>query len=221
MRSSRKLALIAACAVILTAFSTPAFASQGASPPTPPSSSASEATDIPTSQTAPMYVVRYDTAVAEANGYKIVTNADGSQDSVPVTDAAKAEAATTLKAKAEFEAAHTSHLVATPYGDAYGNCGQSWINAIKQPGNWVGYQTGYTVFGMVQDSQWDVHAYGFISSNSILLQPGGNSGSWSTEGGIGGVVGPGHAYINVPTSFAILTNGKVCWSGGPESNDYG
>ena len=38
-----------------------------------------------------MVVAGYDAEVAEANGFKIVTHADGSQESVPVTAAAAAQ----------------------------------------------------------------------------------------------------------------------------------
>lgn len=37
-----------------------------------------------------MYITGYDEAVAEANGFKIVTYYDGSWESVPVTEKAKA-----------------------------------------------------------------------------------------------------------------------------------
>lgn len=44
------------------------------------------------SSTAPMYIIGYDKAIAEANGFTIVVDPDGTQHSVPVTKKAQAQA---------------------------------------------------------------------------------------------------------------------------------
>jgi hypothetical protein len=156
--------------------------------------------------TMPMTVVGYDEKVAEANGYQIVTHDDGSQESVPVTAAAKTEQAAADAARAQAR------------GEVDGDCGSSWINALKKENDTVAFSTGYVVFGAVVDSQWQVIANGFISGNSVTLYPGSNSGTWSTEGALPSVIGPGIASVGIASSFAILAGGQVCYSGGPSAS---
>lgn len=157
----------------------------------------------------PMTVVGYDAHVAEANGYQIVTNPDGSQSSVPVTDEAKAQQAAADAAKADYKSDVSAR------GVVDGDCGSSWISAAKQANDTVAYQTGYIVWGAVVDSQWTVVATGFISGNSVVLHPGANGGTWETEGAVYNVVGPGVAGVTTGSSFAVLVGGQVCHSGGP------
>jgi len=58
-----------------------------------PTAANAATTAEPTRDYFTMTVGGYDAAVAEANGYQIITNEDGTQESVPVTAAAKARAA--------------------------------------------------------------------------------------------------------------------------------
>jgi hypothetical protein len=169
-----------------------------------------EPTTDSSSASAPMTVVSYDAAVAEANGYQIVTNPDGTQSSIPVTDEAKAQQAAADAAKAEYESGGVSAR-----GVVDGDCGSSWISASKIANDTVAYQTGYIVWGAVVDSQWTIVATGFITGNSVTLHPGANAGTWETEGGVNNVVGPGVAGVTTGSSFAVLAGGQVCYSGGP------
>lgn len=155
--------------------------------------------------------------VAEANGYQILTAPDGTQSSVPITEEAIAQRAAADAAKVSAQSEAPAGLP-TPNGTVDGDCGSSWINAVKQANNTVAYSTGYIVFGAVVSSQWQVVASGFVSGNSVLLNPGPNSGTWETEGALYNVVGPGLAYVTVATSFAVLASGQVCYSGGPSAS---
>jgi hypothetical protein len=165
----------------------------------------------------PMTVGGYDADIAEANGYQIVTNPDGSQSSVPITEDAKAQQAAAEAAKAEYYQDQNTNDGMAPLGVVDGNCGSSWINATKQANDTVAYQTGYVVWGAVVDSQWDVVATGFISGSSVRLYPIPNSGTWATEGALYNVIGPGIANVTIATSFAVLASGQVCYSGGPSA----
>lgn len=159
----------------------------------------------------PMVVAGYDAKVAEANGFKIVTHADGSQESVPVTGAAAAQhkRADQLRA-ADQKSVGTSAALTV--------CGDSWLSGAKVDNNVVVFQTGFIVYRAAYEHTWTVYATGAITGNSWSTSgPGPASGNRSWEGGIGNVIGPGIA--GVPwgswSASVILVDGTVCWSDGP------
>jgi hypothetical protein len=199
-------------AVAMALFGTLGFAA--------PANAAAITTPPPTqtiSNVAPMVPDGFRADVAAADGYRIVTNADGSQSSVPVTANAIAQQATADAARAR-NAAMASPGRVSPDNEVSGDYGSSWISAVKKANNTVAYSTGYVVFGYVESSQWEPEAAGFISGNSVLLHPKANSGTWSTEGILTNVVGPGFAYVNPISSFAVLASGQVCASGAPTAS---
>lgn len=62
--------------------------------------------ETPESESTPMVLVGYDEEVAKANGFQVITNSDGSQSSIAVTDEAKAQLqqAEVLRAQAQLKA---------------------------------------------------------------------------------------------------------------------
>lgn len=150
----------------------------------------------------PMSVIGYDEEVAEANGFKIVTDENGQQTSVPVTDEAKA-----LVADAP---------VATPYDTVVGNCGQSWLNGSKGANDVVSFTTGYSVRAAVVLHQWRVSAVGAITSGEKNYAQGAGGPVWSTSGSTT-AIGPGWAIVPPlsPVAMVKLVDGTTCYSGGP------
>lgn len=164
--------------------------------------------------TGPMTIVGYDAEVAQAHGYRIETDANGVQYSVPVTPEAIAE-------QARDEAAAGSTV--QPFGTVNGNCGSSSLTGYKGSNDTVIFSTSFFIStGTIAEYDWAVDANGFFSSNYWRTWGNGplagNSAAWT--GAITGVVGPGKA--SVPNGSArasvIKTNGAVCYSGGPWFN---
>jgi hypothetical protein len=83
----------------------------------------------------PIDIVGYDAAVAEANGFTIVTHPDGSQESVPVTPEAIA-----LASEWGDDVAARGPKVTVP-----GNCGSSWIKIDSGAFDVKRIETGYDV----------------------------------------------------------------------------
>ncbi|GAB2711030.1 hypothetical protein BKA24_002846 [Microbacterium marinum] len=162
------------------------------------------------SYTAPLDIVAYDAEVAEAHGYRIETDENGEQYSVPVTPEAIAE-------QERDEAAAESMVQAR--GTVYGNCGTSSLTGFKSRNDTVTFSTSFAISGSVAEYDWRVNVYGFISNNywstSGFGPLAGGTKSWT--GAIPGVVGPGTARVpaNSAQAAVIKTNGAVCWSGGP------
>jgi hypothetical protein len=96
--------------------------------------------------TAPMVSRGYDAKVAEANGFTIVTDADGTQRSVPVTDAAKA-----IVASAKPSGVHVLNTVS-------GDCGSSTVTAVYAGNAKVTVVSSYRVRLTAVEQQWHVNA---------------------------------------------------------------
>jgi hypothetical protein len=162
----------------------------------------------------PMVVKGYDSSVAAANGYKIVTNTDGAQSSVPVTAAAKAQDQLAKQMRADALSGGSAMTAAANGGDKWGDCGGSGISAVKQANDQLAWHTWFTVFGAASGYSWNVSAIGAITTNSWHMSGNGPaSGSKSFDGG-GRVVGPGYATVPI-WSVVTLVNGAVCYSLGP------
>lgn len=160
---------------------------------------------------SPMVVGGYDAQVAEANGFKIVTHADGSQESVPVTAAAVAQLkqADQLRAAAR-QSAGTSGAAAV--------CGDSWVSGSKIANDTVAFNTGFIVYLSAYSHSWRVYATGFVTGNYWSTSGAGPaSGNKSWSGAIPGVIGPGVGGVPWGSNSAsvVLVDGTVCWSDGP------
>lgn len=144
--------------------------------------------------------------IAAANGYEVITQSDGSQVSVPVTEAAKErEAAATVEREAALAQAGPQ-----PFDEVVGDCGSARVGAVKKAGDLLAVTTGYVVFGAVREHHWVVNAIGAITGNSLTFGGAPNAGIFSGEGGMT-VIGPGIASVPL-TSFAVLASGQVCYS---------
>lgn len=173
----------------------------------------SAATDeaVTFSVSAPMNIVGYDSEVAEAHGYRIVTDANGVQSSVPVTRAAVAER--------EREVAAAESLI-LPFDTKRGTCGTSSLTGRKGSHDTVTFTTSFSIIGNVAEYDWAVDANGFVTSNWWSTSgTGPTPGSQKTwTGAIPGVIGWGKAKVpnNSARASVIKTDGGVCYSGGPE-----
>ncbi|QZQ53720.1 hypothetical protein KZI27_00320 (plasmid) [Curtobacterium sp. TC1] len=188
-----------------------------------PAANADTVTPTPTPETTTsvgtMTVAGYDPAVAEAHGFKIVTAADGSQSSVPITAAAKAEAAKAkaFDATAAAKALGASADAVTPQGTKPGNCGISVLTGSKGANDMVNFKTGFTVRLPYQEFNWRVQANGFITGGTKNWHGGAGDGYWRKSSSIK-AVGPGTALVPALNSAArsVLEDGTICYSDGPD-----
>jgi hypothetical protein len=150
-----------------------------------------------------MSVIGYDEAVAEANGFKIITYAGGSWESVAVTEDAKrlnVETGVMRPAPAE-----TSDGTAAR-GTVYGNCGTSWVDAYDS-GRRVPASTGYNVTAPVYSRiAWAIYFTSWAYGGSSVGWEGGVStpASWT---GHAGALYPGSAdgYVTAAGSVQLIT----------------
>jgi hypothetical protein len=145
--------------------------------------------------TKPMTFGGYNVAVAEANGYKIVTATDGTQSPVPVT----------AQAKAETEV--------TPMNTVPGDCGTSSLSAAKLANDTLAVHTSYNVPFAVAQRSWRVNAQSILGWNASIPFSGPTGGFWSGDG-TAWIVGPGVAIVPL-TAWVMSSTGQTCYSGGP------
>ncbi|NII40269.1 hypothetical protein E9228_000905 [Curtobacterium flaccumfaciens] len=162
-----------------------------------------------TTVTMPMTVVGYDAKVAEAHGYKIETDADGVQRSVPITEAAKKQA---MK-----DAAATQ--VSKPGGVSVknivrGNCGSSSLNIVRYS-NGVRIATSYSVKATSIQHTWNVDGSTLTKTFSNGFSGLNNKPTWSATHDVA-ISGNASAHATVRAgSSALLVNGEVCAAGAP------
>lgn len=170
-----------------------------------PASAANQLSPISTSttSTSPMYVVGFDASVAAANGYEIRTDSQGRQYSVKIGSTAKV----------------------SPYdtGIINGNCGTSYITFTSIGNNKANFQTGFGVFlGAAVYYGWYVSITNPFGSTAYSW--GGGLFFRSTwESPVTTYYTPyfGYTIAAVSTSsYATLSNGAICYSGGPQASDY-
>lgn len=155
-----------------------------------------------TTVTSPMYVIGFDASVAAANGYAIRTDSRGLQYSVKVG----------------------SNAQVSPYstGNILGNCGSSYITFTSIGNNKANFQTGFGVFGTAVYYGWYV---------SVTNPLGSTAYSWGGglffrnywESSVTTYYTPylGYTFATVSTSsYATLSNGAICYSGGPQASDW-
>ncbi len=152
----------------------------------------------------PMVFGGYDSAVAEAHGYRIETLPGGNQISVPVTNDAKEE---TRRARV------ASGIVAN--GAVTGPCGTSSL-ALTRRGTAVRVVTSYNVVGVSTGHVWNVDVH---FNNGIVFPVGftgfASSSSWAASSTTNTSFNVGGWGVVTPGSFAILTDGRICYSGSP------
>jgi hypothetical protein len=149
-----------------------------------------------------MSVVGYDEAVANANGFEIVTHPDGQWESVAVTPEAQA-------IRAEYGGSVASRRVTVP-----GTCGTSWIELLPNI-SYVRVNTGYSVAAPVANRiSWVVQAASIGGLPTVSWPSGPSPATWQgigsfSTGGIGG-----WAWVT-SSSSVLLIDGRICSSGGP------
>jgi hypothetical protein len=206
IHARRKAGLVAAIAAGALAFTLTPAAANAATAPT---------AELTGPRQFTMTVGGYDAAVAEANGYKIVTHADGSQESVPVTPAAKAREAAKPSLSERLQSSKAAGEV-TPYDEVVGNCGLSYLDGSKGANDTISYDTGFVVRDAVKKFRWVVNANGFLTSDSKSYSGKAGDAEWGTSGSVR-AVGPGTAFVAGVSAAAAATliDGSICYSGGP------
>ncbi|PZF66464.1 hypothetical protein DEI81_02385 [Curtobacterium sp. MCBD17_013] len=161
----------------------------------------------------PMTFGGYDVAVAEEDGYQIVTGPGGVQKSVPVTPAAKQEAA--AAAATAPSGVHTDDEV-------NGNCGLSYLDGSKGANNTITYDTGWLVRDAVKKWHWYVEADGFLTGSHHSWSGTAHDAEWGVSNQKLTAIGPGTIFVPGVSAEAetVLVDGSTCYSGGP-SFDFG
>jgi hypothetical protein len=162
-----------------------------------------------TTVTMPMTVVGYDAKVAEAHGYKIETGVDGVKHSVPVTAAAKKQAARDAAAAQVSKSGGVSvkNIVR-------GNCGSSSLNIVHYT-NGVRIATSYSVKATSIQHTWNVDGSTLTKAFSNGFSGLNNKPTWSATHDVA-ISGNASAHATVRAgSSALLVNGEVCTAGAP------
>jgi hypothetical protein len=197
MKTARYLGTIAAVACLVAAASTPAMASAGAS----------DVSVGTIKTTAPMNVVGFDEGVANANGYTIVRDEDGTAIASVPNGTAIPDNPTESSIASLVE----------PQDVREGSCGESyfWLTPTGGTGHKAYVSTGFDVILSVSAYTWKTsYLDGYGASTKIWTGGGiGNSGDFGfiyTAGGATTIYG----WVDI-ASFTVLTNGAVCHSAGP------
>ncbi len=162
--------------------------------------------------------VGFDRAVAEANGYEIITRPDGYQDSVPEAQADAARAGL-VKPSGALVATGSGEVSTNASNYKYGNCGWSMVSMSALGNSRVTMDTGAHVRSD-WSGIWDVNWRVVITDN----------GGTSTQGGYSAARGShnfdppartltltrGPAAAGVPAySYVLLLDGTLCVSFAP------
>lgn len=203
-----QLALLAVAVTVLTL--TPSAASASASVPAPPSTETAAQDGLEAGLTA---TGEFDVAVAEANGFKIITREDGMKQSVPVTPGAIAE-------QERAERLTKQHNVLARGEANMGNCGKSWIDAAKGANDQLTLKTGFQTYMSVNSFRWDVAASALIRGTTVSWKGGAVGTSWSGKS-TKTVIGPGVAQLRLSQdlSYVLLVNGTKCQNSIPGPMD--
>lgn len=144
-----------------------------------------------------MTITAYDPVAAAEHGYRVVTAADGTQSSVPVTEQAKRD---------EARAGRSS---------ANGTCGTAWLTVTPVPAQ--GAISIYTAYSLTRGRASFGHLWN-VSGQSRLGAPFTESfsgmndfdSSWSATH-VKGLYGFSHGSASLHVSnHAKLTNGGIC-----------
>ena len=153
-----------------------------------------------------MNVESFDAKIAAENGYKIVTYADGSQQSVPIDKNDKTKTPSPILQK--------SGVNANAQSTVYGNCGYSFIESETSGAHQVDIRSGYSVTSTAIFHGWSIYLSD-DNGDSYQGHSGVNaSSSWSKWWD--NLNQYGYSFEEVRTSsYAQLANGSRCYSGGP------
>jgi hypothetical protein len=157
-----------------------------------------------------MYVAGFNAAVAKAHGYKIVTYANGDQQSVPINPNSRLPKSLIL---------HRGHgIVAatnTDYNQVGGNCGISWIRVSQTGTNKVAVVSGYkNLAGPAYFWSWNV-SLSDKNGTSHQTHSGPTQGvaaSWIWSN----LNQYGFTFDYVYAGGATLDDGVICLSGAPD-----
>ena len=157
-----------------------------------------------------MYVSGFNAAVAKAHGYKIVTYANGDQQSVPINANSHLPKGPMLDRQHGISADSN-----TDYNQVQGNCGISWIRVSQTGTNKVAVVSGYkNLAGPAYFWSWDVS---LSDKNGTSHQ----SHSGATQGEQAQWIWQnlnqfGFTFDYVDNGGAVLDDGTICLSGGPD-----
>jgi hypothetical protein len=176
-----------------------------------------------------MNVAGFNAAVAKTHGYKIVTYANGDQQSVPIDSNSHLPASPILHRSSQATASASSNsgivenspqAVASPdgnsdYNSVVGNCGTSWI-AVLQTGHYnVQVGSGYSVYTAVVSHYWEVT---LSDANGTSQQSDPNGGA--TPAAYGRTWTNLYQYIStydfIDSGIVQLDDGTVCYAGRPD-----
>jgi hypothetical protein len=177
-----------------------------------------------------MYVAGFDAKVAKANGYKIVTYANGDLQSVPADPQSKLRKGpilhpqslphrpvTSLTAPVSVpdQQPTTAAAANTDYNSVTGNCGVSWIRVTQTGTNKVAIASGY------RNLPWSAYFWTW----DVQLADRNGTSHQRHSGPTAGTAASrtwqnlnqyGYTYDYVYAGGATLVNGTICLSGRPD-----
>jgi hypothetical protein len=178
-----------------------------------------------------MYVAGFDEAVAKANGYKIVTYANGDKQSVPIDPKSNLPKSPIFSAQSLTKSSlaplkgatrtspagqETAELAAnTDYNEVRGNCGVSWIRVGQSGTNKVSIASGF------RNTPWPAYFWIWdvqlsdINGNSHQTHQGAAGGYEASRAWLN-LNQYGYTYDFVYAGGATLINGTICLSGRPD-----
>lgn len=169
----------------------------------------------------------FDAAVARAHGFEIVTLPDGATASVPVEKAEAARSGEYRPTEGTIPAeGPRDQSTLRGYGELPGECGVSYVELAPIGFSKAHLITGFeiTASGAVWDMNWNVriHDNGGDSTQHYEMENGFPVGNgWQSYFRVLGLtVGWADATVEWYTSWAILTNGWLCYSMGPVAVDW-
>lgn len=172
-----------------------------------------------------MNLTGFDPAVAQANGYKIVTYANGEQQSVPIDESSALPKSEILRPGAvrqpsvpkvsEPASSTTAAANPTDYNEVRGNCGVSWIRVTKTGSHKVTLVSGFKqVPYTAVDWSWTVS---LSDRNGTSHQTAGGVMAGTSASRIWQNLNQyGWTFDYVASGTAILINGSICTSGHPD-----
>ena len=212
MRTRTSLLRLIAVASALTAMLAGITSAASASPTsTTPTTTTSTTTHLITNG---MTAVGFNAAIAKAHGYKIVTYANGDQQSVPIASNSKlAKSLIVSKGLISQSGVHTA--ANSDNNTVTGNCGNAWIAVMQTGYNQVQVASGFTVFpSPAADYSWDVQ---LNDANGTSHQTAGGflwsrytwGRSWN------GLSQSVWTQDFVASGLADLDDGTICYAGRP------
>lgn len=178
----------------------------------------SASADDPDRREHGMKIVGFDREIANRHGYEIVDLPDGATASVPFERVADAIEGRYRPERGVLPKNYGPDDDAE-FGLAEGDCGVSWVQLKARGASTAELVTGFEVVAPVASMNWNVgiHDNGGSSTQHFEESQGFPQGNgWRSEFRILGLtVGPADATIEWYTSYALLTNGWLCFSLGP------